>query len=230
MPHSARATFDQSIQQLKRRLVQEASAAVSMLEAALEALWRLDPEAAKAVRIRDDSIDSEEVAIESECFRLLTLQNPLARDFRLLAFILKVNSDVERVADHASGIAKVAGKLDKSLPFRWPTALKDMGQRVPAMCHALLRAVLEEDVKGAEAVAAEDDTIDALDKQLFREVEEMMRADPANVRNGLLLYRLGRELERVGDLMKNIAEDVIYLKTGSIVRHEAKRAQRQGNA
>jgi phosphate transport system protein len=201
-----------------------------MLEAALDALWKLDIEAALAVRIRDDSIDAEEVQIESECYRLLTLQHPLARDFRLLAFILKVNSDVERVADHASGIAKVAGKLDTSTPFRWPTALTDMGQRVPAMCRALLRAMLDEDAKAAAAVAAEDDVIDALDKQLFREVEDLLKREPGAVHNGLLLYRLSRELERVGDLMKNIAEDVIFLNTGSIVRHEAKRAARQAKA
>jgi len=150
--------------------------------------------------------------------------------YRLLAFILKVNSDVERVADHASGIAKVAGKLDLSVPFRWPTALQEMGQRVPAMCHALLRAMLDEDAAGAARVAVEDDTIDALDKRLFVEVEELMKRDPASIHNGLLMYRLSRELERVGDLMKNIAEDVIYLNTGTIVRHEAKRALRQGKA
>jgi phosphate transport system protein len=103
-----------------------------------------------------------------------------------------------------------------------------MGQRVPAMCQALLRAMLDEDAAGAARVVEEDDIIDALDKQLFREVEEMMRRDPASAHNGLLLYRLGRELERVGDLMKNIAEDLIYLTTGTIVRHEAKRAQKQG--
>jgi phosphate transport system protein len=226
-PHGARFSFDQAIQQLKRRLAQEAASAVAMLEASLDALWKLDVAAAKAVRMRDDSIDAEEVEIESECYRLLTLQHPLARDFRLLAFILKVNSDVERVADHASGIAKVAGKLDLSVPFRWPTALQEMGQRVPAMCHALLRAMLEEDAAGAARVAAEDDTIDALDKRLFVEVEELMKRDPASIHNGLLMYRLSRELERVGDLMKNIAEDVIFLNTGTIVRHEAKRAERQ---
>jgi phosphate transport system protein len=232
-PHGTRFTFDRDIDKLKRRLVQEASAAVAMLEAALDALWKLDPVAALAVRMRDDTIDAEEVQIESECYRLLTLQHPLARDFRLLAFILKVNSDVERVADHASGIAKVATKLERgpeSVPFRWPTALTEMGQRVPAMCHDLLRAVLEEDPKGAARVVAEDDTIDALDKQLFREVEALMKAEPQSVRNGLLIYRLSRELERVGDLMKNIAEDVIYLHTGTIVRHEAKRAQKQAKA
>lgn len=228
MPQAgARASFDRSVAQLKKRLIGEATGAIAMLEAALAALWKLDVEAAKEVRRRDDRIDEEEVAIEAECFRLLALENPFARDFRLIAFILKVNGDVERVADHASGIAKVTGKLDQTHTPAWPTALQDMAQRVPMMCHSLLRAVLDEDAAIARQIVEEDETIDSLEKRLFVEIEEMMRKDPEVTRNGLLLYRIGRDLERVGDLMKNIAEDVIYLATGSIVRHEAKRSQRQ---
>jgi len=220
--------FDRSLAQLKRRLVQEATAAIGMLEAAIECLWKLDVQAAKQVRARDDRIDKEEVEIEAECFRLLALQQPFARDLRAITFILKVNSDIERVADHASGIAKIAGRIDAAHPPKWPTALLEMGQRVPVMCHSLLRAVLDEDARTAAKVVQEDEIIDKLEKRLFDETEAYMRLEPASVRNGLLIYRAGRELERVGDLMKNIAEDVIYLATGSIVRHEAKRAAFEG--
>src|SRR5689334_3395502 len=108
--------FDRNLAQLKRRLVQEATAAIGMLEAALECLWKLDVPESKQVRARDDRIDAEEVEIEAECFRLLALQQPFARDLRVLTFILKVNSDIERVADHASGIAKIAGRIDASSP------------------------------------------------------------------------------------------------------------------
>ncbi len=219
-----RGGFDRSVAQLKRRLVQEGTAAVGMLEAALDALWRLDVSKARDVRRSDDQIDREEVEIEQECFRLLTLQAPFARDFRIITFALKVNNDFERVADHASSIAKVAMRLDFPEPPRWPTALVEMGQRVTVMCHSLLRAVLDEDGTLAAQIVGEDKTIDALEKRLFEETQDLMRKDPAWVRHGLLVYRLGRELERIGDLMKNIAEDVIYLATGSIVRHEAKRA------
>jgi phosphate transport system protein len=217
--------FDRNLAQLKRRLVQEATAAIGMLEAAIACLWKLDVTEARQIRARDDRIDKEEVEIEAECFRLLALQQPFARDLRVLTFILKVNSDIERVADHASGIAKIAGRIDATHPPQWPTALLEMGQRVPVMCHTLLRAVLDEDAQTATSVVQEDETIDALEKRLFVEVETYMKAEPDSLRNGLLIYRAGRELERVGDLMKNIAEDVIYLATGSIVRHEAKRAQ-----
>jgi phosphate transport system protein len=225
MSDSARFSFDKTLSQLKRRLVQEAASAIAMLEAALEALWKLDVAAAGEVRRRDDRIDQEEVEIEAECFRLLALQHPFARDLRVITFIIKVNADVERVADHASSIAKIVMRMDLSKPPTWPTALVEMGQRVPVMCHSLLRAVLDEDAAIAARIVAEDEVIDELEKRLFQETEDLMRRDAANIRNGLLIYRAGRELERIGDLMQSIAEDVIFLNTGTIVRHEQKRAQ-----
>ncbi|MCC6661686.1 MAG: phosphate signaling complex protein PhoU [Phycisphaerales bacterium] len=220
----SRFTLDRSIIALKRRLVEEASGAIAMLESALDALWKLDEVAAREVRRRDDTIDRQEVEIEQECIRMLALQQPFARDLRFITFILKVNADVERVADHASSIAKMAAKLAPFRGFTWPTALVELGQRVPLMCHTLLRAVLDEDAELAHKIVHEDETIDGLEKQLFAEVEEFMRAEPDQLRCGLLMYRTGRELERIGDLMKNIAEDIIYLATGAIVRHEQKRA------
>jgi phosphate transport system protein len=221
--HPARYSFEQRLSMLKRRLIQEATSAVAMLEGGLDALWRLDREAAREVRRRDDTIDREEVQIEQEVFQLLAMEQPVARDFRNLTFILKVNSDVERVADHAASVAKVAGLMRATTPPRWPTALTELGQRVPAMCHALLRAALDEDAEAARAVVAEDKLIDQIEKRLFEETLEMIRRDGGTMADGMLIYRVGRELERVADLMCNIAEDLIYLATGQIVRHAKRR-------
>lgn len=221
--------FERRIQQLKRRLVREATHAIGMLEASLDALWKLDLAAAREVRAEDDQVDREEVEIEQEGFEILALRHVFARDFRMVAFVLKVNADVERVADHATGIAKIALRIAKGMPPGvlppWPTALKELGARVPMMCHELLRAVLNEDVESARKIVASDDVIDQLDRQLFEEAIDLMkdegRTDSA-LAMGLHVARVGRELERVGDLMKNIAEDLIYLGTGQIVRHSAK--------
>lgn len=226
--HDARSSFDRSVVALKRRLVNEATTAIGMLEAALDALWRRDSAAAREVRRRDDSIDREEVEIEQECLRLLALQQPFARDFRVITFILKANNDIERVADHASSIAKITTRLEGSGPIQWPTSLQEMGARVPAMCHTTMRALLDENATLAAQIVVEDKTIDGLERRLFEETEDMMRTDNDNLRAGLLIYRVGREMERIGDLMKNIAEDVIYLATGSIVRHEKKRVPSKG--
>jgi phosphate transport system protein len=229
-PLAQRSAFDREIVQLKRRVVQEATQAIAMLQRAIEALWQLDRTAAAELKQRDNTIDNEEVAIEQRCFELLALQQPVARDFRIIAFILRVNADIERVADHACSIAKIAREFEGNEPPRWPTALLELAERVPFMCQRLVRAVLDEDVEEARKIVAGDKVIDGLYKQLFRETVEFMRREPGSEANGLHLARLGREFERIGDLMANIAEDVVYLVTGSIVRHEKNSGRSNGGA
>jgi len=214
-------SFDMELTALRRRIVREASMAIDILESALAALWDLDEVAAKAVRKRDDRVDREEVEIEAECFRLLALQQPFGGELRQIAFCIKVNADIERVADHASSIAKLAIKIGKPAPS-WPTSLIEMGERVPLMCHSLLRAVLDEDIDAARDVIAGDKVIDRLDDRLFDDVLELLDLEPGRKADVLRVHRIGRELERVGDLMVNIAEDVVYLVTGEIVRHAKK--------
>lgn len=220
-----RSDLEMRIAVLLRRLIAEASQAVDMLESAMSALWTGDLEAAREVRGRDDRIDKEEVQIEQEALRMMALDQPVARDFRYLTFIIKVNADAERLADHASSIAKVTRLIGSDRPARWPVALRELGQRVPQMCHAILRAVLDEDVEAAKRIVAEDKTIDDLEKRLFEETLELVRVE-GEPGVGMLIYRIGRELERSADLATNIAEDLIYLVTGEIVRHEVKRALR----
>jgi len=218
---------DRRVVGLKRRLVREAMIAVSMLESAVQALWTLDTDAATAVRLTDDRVDNEEVEIEQECYAILALYHPFAREFRIITFVLKVNADIERVADHASSIAKVASKISKlNCPTPvWPTSLVELSQRVPAMCHELLRAVLDEDTDAARRLVVSDETIDQLDRRLFEETTDMLKRDrsDAGVMVAMYIYRVGRELERIGDLMANIAEDVVYLTTGEIIRHAKRR-------
>lgn len=225
---SREATLVREIKALKQRLVQEATFAVGMLEAAADALLKLDVEAARAVMRRDDEVDAEEVRIEEECLRLLALFQPFARDFRTVTTLLRVNADLERVADHATSIAKVTLKLHArgGVP-KWPTSLLELTQRVPMLCHALLSSLLSENLTDAREVLDKDKAIDKLDKRLFDECLDLMDGDRDTKAVGMLLYRCGRELERVGDLMTNIAEDVVYLVTGEIVRHEEKRLRAQ---
>ncbi len=139
--------------------------------------------------------------------------------------LLKVNGDLERVADHASSIAKQAVKL-QGLGVgvtALPTSLQELAQRVPMLCHSLLTALQTESAEAARSIFLRDEAIDSLDKRLFEEVLDLIGNDRASKAAGLRIYRCGRELERVGDLMTNIAEDVVYLVTGAIVRHEEKK-------
>jgi phosphate transport system protein len=215
--------FEKELLEVKKRLVREAVSAVDMLERALAALWKLDKAAAGEIRQRDDTIDNEEIEIEQACLRLMALQHPFGRDFRVLAFILKANADVERVADHATSIAKICIRIQRDEPPAWPTTLTEMGARVPMMCHSLLRALLDENADAAREVVTSDELIDELDKRLFDETLDWMQSHPGEPEVGIYITRVGRELERVGDLMANIAEDVVYLATGAIIRHEKRR-------
>jgi phosphate transport system protein len=218
---------------VKRRFHREAAFAVSMLEAAVNALWTLDVPAARAVRQSDDQVDAEEVAIEQSVHEVLALRAPYARDFRTATFILRANSTIERVGDHATSIAKVVVRISEGtagVAPPWPTALRELGQRVPEICHKTLSALQDEDAAAAKAIIANDQTIDDLEKRLFQEAQELMSSGllaKASLPTGLLVYRAGRELERVGDLMASLAEDVVYVATGEIIRHEKRRLRAQ---
>jgi phosphate transport system protein len=218
--------LNRDLAKLRRRVLRSANVATDMLEGALHALWSVDHAVAADVRSRDDVVDAEEVQIERECLRLLTLQRPYGQDFRLITFCLKANADIERVADHATSIAKITLKLDPVVHPVWPTALTELGDRVPVMCHTLMRAVLDEDLAAARALVENDRVIDGLDDRLFDEVTDWVTNEPSSAEAALLCARLGRELERVGDLMVNIAEDVVYLVTGEIVRHQKPKNRR----
>lgn len=222
VPPGPLSPFHRDLLALRRRLIRAGNVAIDMLEASIWALWNNDKDLAADIRRRDDAVDDEEVAIEEECLRLLTLQQPYGQDFRALAFCLKVNADIERVADHATSLAKVTLQLEGEEGPAWPVALVEIGDRIPEMCQNLMRSVLDGDVEGARALITKDSVIDRLDKRLFLEIVDWVKRDPDNAELGLLCYRVGRELERVGDLLGNIAEDVVYLATGRIIRHQHK--------
>lgn len=220
------AKFDEELAALRRRLIREASMAIDLLVSAVAGLWDLDHDLAHRIRTGENEVDAEEVAIEQECLRLLTLERPFGHDMRQLAFCMKVNQDIERVADHASSIAKICLKLEPPAP-QWPTALREMGDRIPVACEELLRAVVNSDVESARTIRTKDKAIDQLDKRAFEEIRELIEREPHNAGTGMLMYRVGRELERVGDLLGNIAEDIIYLETGQIVRHSKRKKPEQ---
>jgi phosphate transport system protein len=215
--------LDHDISALRRRVIREASRATDLIRQSLQVLTHSTEAEIKEIRDIEREIDQEEVRIEEECFRILALQQPFGSDFRMLTFCLKVNSDIERLADHAASIAKISKKLGE-VHLSWPKAMIEMIQRVPLMCDELLRAVISADPEAAREVVIRDKAIDKLDKQAFRELTEIIQNSPDDASKYMLMYRVSRELERVGDLLGNIAEDIIYLVTGDIVRHEHKGA------
>ena len=223
---STEIALDDDLALVRRRIIREAAQAIDIIKYAIGSLWDLDESSAPIISKIEKEIDREEVKIEQECYRILALKNPFAADFRLITFILRVNTDIERVADHASSIRKIIARIEAPVP-QWPVSLREMGERIPMMCEQLLRAVVNTDAELARSVVKQDKAIDKLDRQAFDEIKVLIEQDPSLASNYLLIYRVARELERVGDLLSNIAEGVIYLVTGDIVRHPPKKKKKQ---
>jgi phosphate transport system protein len=222
-------SLDDDLAMVRRRMIREAAQAIEIIKSAIDSLWELDESTAKMISKIEREIDKEEVRIEQECYRILALKNPFAADFRLITFILRVNTDIERVADHASSIRKIIARLEAPAP-KWPESLREMGERIPLMCEQLLRAVVNTDADLARSVVKQDRAIDILDGHAFDEIKELIHNDPQNASNYLLIFRVARELERVGDLLGNIAEGIIYLVTGDIVRHTPRKNKKNHSA
>jgi phosphate transport system protein len=196
-----------------------ASQVEDMLEESAEVVLRSDEALARRVVARDEEIDEEEVGVETEVVRLLALYQPVGRDLRLLATILKVNSDLERIADCAVNIAERASHLAvQELANR----NEDLKQLFPLTRRALRNAVQAystEDAHAARQVIHEDAAIDALYGQIVRQVVAASSSAAPQMAAVLDLLSVAKNLERIADHATNIAEDVVFLATGSIVRH-----------
>ncbi|RMD63002.1 MAG: phosphate transport system regulatory protein PhoU [Planctomycetota bacterium] len=215
-----RTSFDEGLDNLQRTLQREASLAVQQVHEAVQALRELDREKAKAVRRRDDEVDKREVRIEEDCIRLIALHQPVASDLRRVMAAVRINADLERIADHASGVCKSVLHLDEAeAPPVWPAALLEMANRIVPRCRRMQFLLSDPDETSAKALVDEDEALDALTTRAFQEIEQAMVEGTLTHRAGLLAFRALRDLERIGDLCSDICEDLIYLQTGSIVRH-----------
>ncbi|TVQ62462.1 MAG: phosphate transport system regulatory protein PhoU [Phycisphaerales bacterium] len=215
--------FHAQLDALNQRLYEEGVLAVELVEAAMDALRRCDKDAARSVRTRDTEVDVEEVKIEEETVRMIALHQPVASDLRRLMLIIKANADIERIADHATGVCKTVLYLGDAPAPIWPPSLLEMGDLLVPRAHEALKALRRTDAAAAERIITDDETLDLLGRKAFEEIEEANAAGRLSARASMLAYRASRELERISDLLGNICEDVIYAKSGRIVRHAKRR-------
>lgn len=215
--------FDDALDALNRRLQNEGALAVRQVENAIEAFKNLDREAASAVRKGDDEVDAEELRIEEDALRLIATHQPVARDLRRLMAMLKINTEFERIADHASGLCKAVLYLDREngIPehVQWQPSLLEMADRVLPRAHEALRALQQMDAAAAITLIRGDETLDVLAKRAFEEIEEDDANGRISPRAAMLAFRASRELERISDLLGTVCEDIIYMDTGRVVRH-----------
>ena len=213
------AHFVDLLDALKRRSLRMASLVEDILEEASEALNRADYNLATRVTQRDEDVDAEEVQVEKEVIRLLALYQPVGSDLRLLCTILKVNNDLERIADCAVNVAERARHLD---PAMAADGIEEIDRMAPIVRHMLRNAVQaynSQQAEDAQKVFQEEEAVDALYGQVIRRIVVDAARSPEDMASYLDLLSVAKNLERIADHTTNIAEDVVYLTTGEIVRH-----------
>ncbi len=188
---------------------------------ALDSVFNSDLELAKKLIATDDEIDDREVELEEDCLKILALHQPVAIDLRFVVAVMKINNDLERIADLAKNIAERALSLSKvSLPDEFPE-IREMSVIAKGMLSSGLNSLIEHDIDAARQVLVEDDQVDERHRNMYPKIEEKIKGRPELANEFLQILSLSRYLERIADLTSNIAEDVIYLIEGEIVRHQS---------
>lgn len=213
------AHFVDLLDELRRRSLRMASLVEDMLDEACEAVAHADDTLGRRVCARDSDVDREEVEVEAEVIRLLALYQPVGADLRLLCAVLKVNNDLERIADCAVNIAERARHLEAGVLPEQLALIAQMGPIVKRMLRDAVQAYGAQDSDGATRVFAEEDVVDALYGQLVRSVVAQTSRLAERMASLLDVLSVAKNLERIADHATNIAEDVVFLCTGEIVRH-----------
>ena len=205
---------------LKKELAIIARMVEDAADKAMIALTERRADLAERVLADDAHIDQREVHIEEECLKTLALHQPVAADLRFIVTALKVNNDLERMGDLAVNIAERAGYLSVHEPLTVDLDLPKMAHAVRDMLRLGLDALTHVDVALARAVLAMDDQIDEMNRSAFIVLQELMEADSTTIRRAIHMLSVSRHLERIADLTTNIAEDVIYMVEGEVIRHQ----------
>lgn len=217
--------FHDELAQLRDRLLDMSSRVVDAVASAVQSLLDRDAEAAERVIRLDHDIDALEIEIENRVTQMLALQQPMAKDLRLLLASLKISNDLERMGDHAVNIAESAQQLVGALYIAPQPELVDMARRAREMLSSALTAFIKNDAIAAREVCKQDDHVDALHRSLFRILLTHMAEDPRTITAAMELSLVSRNLERIADLATNIAEDVVFLVEGTTIKHHAEDAQ-----
>ncbi|MBW2475416.1 MAG: phosphate signaling complex protein PhoU [Deltaproteobacteria bacterium] len=190
-----------------------------IVQKAIKALAGHDRELAQQVIANDDSINRLEVDLEEECLKVLALYQPVASDLRMIVAVLKINNDLERIADQAVNICERALAVIDSPHLVCPLELDLMAKKVIDMLEKSLDALVNTDPDLARRVLELDDEVVTIHSQNYKAFKDYVRQNPETVDSVLRYLTVSRHLERIADLATNIAEDVIYLNEGEIVRH-----------
>ncbi len=208
------------IADLKKQILALGALVEDDVSQAVRAVAQRDIRLAQSVIDRDSVVDQNEVGIEEECLKILALHQPVANDLRFIIAVLKLNNDLERIGDLAVNIAQRAVFLCGQLPCDIPFNLAEIAEQTQSMLRQSLDALINLDLKLARQVGANDDVVDNLNRQSFERIKGVIRQSTEHLDSLIALLSVSRYLERIADHATNIAEDVIYLVEGRIIRHQ----------
>ena len=216
--------FEQQLEELQQRLLLMSGRAEAIIRKAVAALERRDAALAAEVFADDQAIDRMEIEVEERCIELLALQQPLATDLRRITSALKISNDLERVGDHAVNVAGCAQTLLRGTSAPPLPELPALTEKAIGMLREALDAFVRRDAEAARRLVRRDDEVDELNRQLFATLMARMIRDPQQVEPSMTLVLVGRNLERIGDLATNIAEEVVFIAEARIIKHHAEDA------
>ena len=211
-----RKTFEAEIQQLKDELLLMGSMVEQQLLDAVDALKRRDVEASHRIYHSDEKINAKRYGIEEQVMVLIATQQPMAHDLRLLASILEVSAELERMGDYAKGIATINVRMGEEPPLKPLIDIPRMAQKATDMLHRALTAFVNEDVEAARTIPAEDDEVDGLYTQVYRELMTYIMADPKTIDRANFLLWTAHNLERFADRVTNLCERTVFIATGEM--------------
>jgi phosphate transport system protein len=213
---SPRETLDRNIQQLKDDILVLGSMVEQALLKSVDALKRQDLKLAHRIHDGDIRVNSKRFDIENEALVLIATQQPMAKDLRILASVLDVATELERIGDYAKGIAKICLMMGNQPPIKPLVDIPYMAQLAAGMLHRALAAFVEADSITAQQIPPEDDLVDGLYNQVFRELITYMIADPSTIDRANYLLWAAHNLERAADRVTNVCERTIYVATGQM--------------
>jgi len=214
------------IEKLKKRILSQSAVVEETVYRAIKALSERNADLAKAVIDADTEIDQSDIDIEEECQKILALHQPVAHDLRFIIAVLKINAELERIGDATVNIADRVLLLVNEAQLHVPFDFAGMAQRARTMLHKSLDALVNLDAPLAYDVILADDEVDTMNREMYGKIEECIRKNPDRVDGYIHLLGVSHHIERIGDHASNIAEDVIYLIEGRIVRHRTEEYMR----
>ncbi len=212
--------LQRELERLHHEVLSQAGRVEQMIYDSVSALCERRYDLVSSVLSQDDVVDKKEVELEEECLKLLALHQPVASDLRRITTILKLNSDLERIADRACNIAERADSLQSFPYFPTPEELSTMAENATEMLRLALDAFVNSDTKTAARVLQLEARVDAQNREIILELQVLMKQDLTLVEPALHVFSAARDIEQVADHAENVAEEVIYMINGEIIRHK----------